>query len=141
MRGVEEVFCDLIGLPFVDGGRGPDGYDCWGLVREVYHRMGIDLQDYKMSCYDTAGFAGHVEEERPKWKRYEPKDAPVPSVVAIRLSSPNISHVGVYIGEGKFLHTREKTGVCIERIDSPVWRHRIEGMYTNADADYVCKTQ
>lgn len=139
MQNVDEIICDLIGVPFVDGGRGPDGYDCWGLVREVYNRLGVELQDYKMSCYDAAGFHERAEAERPRWMRHELKDAPVPAVVAIRLNSPNISHVGVYIGDGKFLHTREKTGVCIERMDSPVWRHRIEGIYTN-DGNDACKT-
>ena len=30
---------DLIGKPYRLGGRGPDAYDCWGLVREVLRRM------------------------------------------------------------------------------------------------------
>lgn len=127
---LEERLQDLIGLPFIDGGRGPDGYDCWGLVREVYARCGIPLRDYKLSCYDAAGFSERAEAERPRWLRHMEEKAPVPSVVAIRLNSPNISHVGVYIGGGKFIHTREKTGVCIERLNSPVWRHRVEGIYS-----------
>jgi cell wall-associated NlpC family hydrolase len=39
---------DLIGKPFVMGARGPDAYDCWGLVREVMQRMrpGLALPDW-----------------------------------------------------------------------------------------------
>ena len=39
---------DLIGRPWRLGGRGPDAYDCWGLVREVLQRMrpGLPLPDW-----------------------------------------------------------------------------------------------
>ncbi|MDR1977214.1 MAG: C40 family peptidase [Synergistaceae bacterium] len=124
----------LIGKPFIDGGRGPDGYDCWGLVCEVFRRGGIELRDYRdfnLSCYDSEGFCGLFEKESLRWTRHEPPDIPVPAVVTIRFNHPIfVNHVGVYVGGGKFLHTREKTGVCIERLDSPCWRHKIEGFYT-----------
>ena len=29
----------LIGLPWVAGARGPEAYDCWGLVRLVHQRL------------------------------------------------------------------------------------------------------
>lgn len=121
---------DLIGKPFVDGGRGPDGYDCLGLVREVYRRCGVDFPNYTGCCYDLAAFSAGYEKERPRWIRHEPPDIPVPAVVAIRFNAPVVNHVGVYIGEGKFLHTREKTGVVIELTRSPAWNRRIEGFYT-----------
>lgn len=44
---------DLLGLPFADGGRGPDSYDCWGIVREVYRRYGVTLPDYPISAMDA----------------------------------------------------------------------------------------
>jgi cell wall-associated NlpC family hydrolase len=125
---------DLIGVPFADGGRGPDGYDCWGLVCEVFRRGGIELQDYRecnLSCYDSNGFFDIFRKEMSRWVRHEVADIPVPAVVAIRFNHPVfVNHVGVYVGDEKFLHTREKTGVCVERIDTPYWRHRIEGFYT-----------
>lgn len=121
---------DLVGAPFADGGRGPDSYDCWGLVREVYRRYGVDLPNYTGCCYDFVRFYEGFLEERPKWTRHEPPDIPTPAVVAIRFNAPFVNHVGVYIGDGKFLHTREKTGVVIELIRSPAWRRRIEGFYT-----------
>ena len=33
---------DLVGKPFLHCGRGPDAYDCFGLVLEVLRRVGID---------------------------------------------------------------------------------------------------
>jgi cell wall-associated NlpC family hydrolase len=37
------------------------------------------------------------------------------------------SHIGVYLGDGKFLHTTIGTGSCIERVDK--WKYRITGYY------------
>jgi cell wall-associated NlpC family hydrolase len=125
---------DLIGAPFIDGGRGPEGYDCWGLVCEVFRREGIILRDYRefsLSCHDSEGFSGIFSDEAGRWTRREPPDIPIPAVVTIRFNHPVfVNHVGVYVGDGKFLHTRDKTGACIERIDAPHWRNRIEGFYT-----------
>ena len=36
---------DLIGKPYEGGGRGPDSYDCYGLVVEVESRMGRRVPD------------------------------------------------------------------------------------------------
>jgi cell wall-associated NlpC family hydrolase len=118
---------DLIGKPFIDGGRGPEGYDCWGLCLEVFKRHGIELPDYKIYCYDSAGFFTLFQGALPQWARCDPPE--IPSVVTVRLNFPVVNHVGVYIGEGKFLHTRDKTGVVIERLDAPQWRYRTEGFY------------
>jgi hypothetical protein len=126
---------DLVGVPFLDGGRGPDGYDCWGLCLEVFRRHGVDLPDYKLCCHDTEGFFGLFVGELPRWTRHEPPDVPVPSVVAIRFNSPMVNHVGICVGDGRFLNTREKTGVVIERLDSLYWRNRIEGFYTPGNSN------
>lgn len=38
---------DLIGIPFINGGRDRNkGFDCYGLVMEVYRRCGIALPEY-----------------------------------------------------------------------------------------------
>jgi cell wall-associated NlpC family hydrolase len=125
---------DLLGVPFVDGRRGPDGYDCWGLVREVFRRYGVELPDYKLCCRDSEGFNGLYAAELSRWTRREAPDIPIPAVVAIRFNHPVfVNHVGVYIGDSKFLHTREKTGVVIERTDAPYWRRIIEGFYTKGN--------
>ncbi len=37
---------------------------------------------------------------------------------------PGPSHVGIYIGNGRFVHASEKTGITINRIDEPYWSRR-----------------
>ena len=37
---------DLLGKKFKYNGRGPDEYDCYGLVKEIYNRLGIELPEF-----------------------------------------------------------------------------------------------
>jgi cell wall-associated NlpC family hydrolase len=44
---------------------------------------------------------------------------------------PSFSHVGIYIGSGKFIHAaNERTGVRSERMDNSYWSKRFEGYRT-----------
>ena len=42
-------YTDLIGVPFVNRGRDKNtGFDCYGLVKEVYRRYGYEIPEYDM---------------------------------------------------------------------------------------------
>jgi len=128
-------YSDLIGVPFVDGGRDVlTGLDCWGLTVVVFKRFGISIPDYSVSCEDFASIDDIFSIEKYRARRWlsltEPKE---PCIVALRFNSPIfVNHTGVYIGAGKFIHTAKKTGVRVERINHPYWQHRIEGYYMPA---------
>ena len=125
----------LIGIPCKDEGRTLEGLDCYGLVMEVYRRFGIKLPEYWASFDDDEKVSEIIHEEikKPIWRKVE-GEPPVPSVLAIRLGVPKgvINHTGVYIGDGKFIHCRAKTGVVVSRVDSPAWHKTIEGYYVYA---------
>ena len=95
------------------------GFDCSGLVSFVYKQSaGVALQG---SAADMA-------------KRTRPIDAqsaqPGDLVFFNTLGTPN-SHVGIYIGSGKFIHAaNERTGVRQERLDNSYWSKRFEGFRT-----------
>ena len=95
------------------------GFDCSGLVSFVYKQSaGVALQG---SAADMA-------------KRTRPIDAqsaqPGDLVFFNTLGTPN-SHVGIYVGSGKFIHAaNERTGVRQERLDNSYWSKRFEGFRT-----------
>lgn len=121
------MFDDLIGLPFVDGGRGPNQYDCWGLVREVYRRYGVNLPDYPISAMDAVKIGNQMMQDAGNWLEVK-QPLPLPCLVVMQLDCGSwANHVGVYIGNGQFIHAYGATGVVIE----PIKRRRssIIGFY------------
>jgi cell wall-associated NlpC family hydrolase len=120
---------DLLGKPFENGGRGPERYDCWGLVCEVFRRYGMELPDYRVSCLDAGLIDATYREERQNWITVE-RETAVPALVVMRFNQIVFcNHTGVYIGSGRFIHAREKTGVCVENMDHPYWSRAIQGLY------------
>jgi cell wall-associated NlpC family hydrolase len=123
-------FRDLIGVPFVDGGRTLNGADCWGLARLALKRFGYEVPDFTVSCFNSAAINGIYEAEKERWRCVE---EPEPGcVVAMRIDPrvPDaVQHIGVYLGNGRFLHTLKKRESHLVRLDDPYWKGRIAGFY------------
>jgi len=107
---------DLIGIPFRLHGRSPeDGLDCYGLVMEIYRRMGIELPDYAYegSPHTTGDdlfgeHQGHVFSETND----DLKEGDV-----VVMGKGMGTHCGVFVKGNRVLHAKEGMGV----ISSP-WR-------------------
>ncbi len=124
----------LIGVPFKDGGRNPnDGLDCWGLVSFVYALRGNPIEDYLISATESAMIDGMIAmESKSKWVRVALSELKDFDVLVFRLDSAHpsfVTHAGVYVGGGKFLHAIEKIGVNQSRVDDMYWRSRCAGAY------------
>ena len=118
---------DLIGVPFADGGRDiRKGLDCWGLAMEMFRRQGITVHDYDISAMQTARIADEIKRNEPDWVRInQPKEG---CIVLIRIDgSVWANHVGIYLGDGKFIHAYRSTGVCMDRTRR--WQSHIVGYY------------
>lgn len=122
------MYSDLIGKPFANGGRGPDGYDCLGLALEIFRRTGLDVPDYNIPAFHCARIDTVVAQEAAtSWQRLPGPIAPC--LVVIKNHPQYINHVGVCVGSGMFIHVMQKVNVCLDRLDSPVWRKKIRGFY------------
>ena len=134
-------YTDLIGVPFVNRGRDKNtGFDCYGLVKEVFRRYGYTIPEYDMQynyndiCRINELISGNVNNY--PWREIrEPK---APCLIAMRFGSPEgvVNHTAVYIGEGRFIHARERIGVCIDRLSNPAWRRVIVGFYEYVGESY-----
>lgn len=128
-------YTDLIGVPFKNRGRDTRcGVDCYGLVIEIFKRFGKHIPEYYADYNDTEAVNKLITEKtaiKTNWEQVDMNNMPVPCLLAICCGTPKgvVNHTGVYIGNGKFIHIRAKTGVCVDRVNSPAWRRLIEGAY------------
>lgn len=134
-----------IGLPFAHRGRGPDAYDCWGLVRVVLaERFGLDVPGYMdmtpASADDLRSMAQAIRAGAEDWaclsRRAALRDPlppvqPRPGDVALMRRGIWPCHVGIVVAPGWMLHALEHVGSTADRLDGPeaakivaFYRHR-----------------
>ncbi|MGN0952814.1 MAG: C40 family peptidase [Megasphaera elsdenii] len=123
---------DLVGIPFVDGGRTLQGFDCWGLVRYIYGQRGIQLPEYPIDPKDRVAVHRAMEAGAAScWQKVQhPKEG---DVVLLELAIKCANHVGVYIGRGDFIHAYG-TAVVIDRLSH--WQSRVVGFYRPKEGAY-----
>jgi len=115
-NAIVEQALSLVGRPYRMGGAGPNAFDCAGLVYFVYRPHGIDLPR------DAAG----------QWSRGAAVDRsalrPGDLVFFRNTYIWGISHVGIYVGNGKFVHAVDEwTGVTISSLDEGLWPQHYAG--------------
>ena len=128
---------DLIGIPYLERGRTREGCDCWGLFRLVYLSFGIALPDHRddyVSVTDSREILRLLEAGLPEWRAVpEGEERPVDGLLLRLAGRPY--HVGVIIGQGRFIHTMDKAGACIESYRSVAYNRRVLGFFRHARLD------
>ena len=120
---------DFVGTPFKEKGRDCNGVDCWGLVYLVYKKFKkINLPTYSDSytLADKKEIQRLISGEKSKWKKVE--NPQIFDVLLFRING-TVSHTGIFVGKGKFIHALEDVGVVVESIYSVLWRKRLVGVY------------
>lgn len=90
-----------MGKPYQWGATGPDSYDCSGLVYTIYGKLGITLPRVSAS-QATAGF--HVPKEELRYG----------DLVFFAADGKKVNHVGIYVGNGEFVHA-PSTGSVVKK--------------------------
>ena len=110
---------NFLGVPYQRGGSDSDsGFDCSGFTRHVFQlSLGLVLP---RRVDDQASARGLVAVERTELR---PGD-----LVFFNTLKRSFSHVGIYVGEGRFIHApRSGSAVRIENLRLAYWAERYTG--------------
>lgn len=120
-----------VGIPYVNKGRDRRGIDCWGIVRlvlgEVFH---VQLPSYDDTYRDGEDWEaiGHAVRAGllDGWQRTEQPRAGDLLILRIAMRP---WHCALMLDSMHFLHAAPGDSTVIERLDTPRWARRIEGIY------------
>jgi cell wall-associated NlpC family hydrolase len=113
-EGLVSVALGQLGDRYVWGATGPRSFDCSGLVYYSLNHSGV-----RVSRFNAAGFS-----QVSSWQR-------VGSVGALRRGdliffksdrSSRVSHTGIYLGGGQFVHASSSRGRVVIGAFGPYWR-------------------
>lgn len=116
-KGVITTAMGMIGIPYRRGGGSAEtGFDCSGFVRAIYK--------------DTLGhMLPHRASDQAKvTKKIEKRELQPGDLVFFNTMRRTFSHVGIYVGDGKFIHSPSRgKHVRVESMESSYWVKRFNG--------------
>ena len=113
---VVDLATQYVGARYVFGGASPSGFDCTGFVTWVYGQFGVSLPHNEAGQLNSGPRVGPED--------LQPGDV----VVFANTYRAGLSHTGIFVGDGKFVHAaNERTGVVISNLWDSYWGPRFVG--------------
>ncbi len=115
-KHVLETATALLGTPYKFGGNTPAGFDCTGYVAYVFRKTaGLTLPRRSIEQIQAG-------EPLPP-TRLQPAD-----LVYFRIDRKTELHLGIYLGNGRFIHAPSSGGVVnVQSLGTTYWRTRFLG--------------
>ncbi|MDV6377030.1 C40 family peptidase [Sporosarcina sp. GW1-11] len=112
---ISKTATSLTGIKYRYGGTTRAGFDCSGYVGYVFKQNGLKVARTSRAMY-ASGRAVKKSNLRSG------------DLVFFNTTGRGVSHVGIYIGNGKFAHASTTKGVRVDRINDPhYWAKRYVG--------------
>lgn len=102
-----------IGVPYVYGGTTARGLDCSGFTSIVFNSLGHDLNRTTTAQYKQGSAVSKASLKSGDLVFFN--------------TTGSVSHVGIYLGNNKFIHAGTSTGVTVAKLNSSYWAKRYVG--------------
>lgn len=104
----------MSGKPYRYGGSSPRGFDCSGLVHFAHQEAGLSVP--------------RTAELQFRHSQRVPRSALQPGDLVFFRIAGKVSHVGLYAGDGRFVHAPSSgKHVEVTTLDHPYWRRHLVG--------------
>ena len=105
----------LIGTPYSWAGASPSGFDCSGFIYYTFKKAGYEVPRLSSSTYYDMGK-----------KVTSPKSGDL-IFFATGSNKAVVSHMGIYLGGGEFIHASSSKGVTISATSNSYFKSKIIG--------------
>lgn len=109
--GLIETAKSVIGSPYVWAGQTPKGFDCSGFIHWSLTNSGTNMARQSTEGYYNRSYIVN-------------KPAVGDFVFFENTYKKGISHMGIYVGDNKFIHASTSQGVTITDLSNPYWSER-----------------
>jgi cell wall-associated NlpC family hydrolase len=111
---ITESALHFIGTPYSFGGTTAAGFDCSGYVQHVFRSAGISLPRTADAQYLVGKHVDTAHAQRG-------------DLVFFQTYTAGVSHVGIYLGNARFIHSSSSRGVTVSSLNEPYWSSRYLG--------------
>ena len=117
-EGIVETAQLFLGAPYLWGGRSTAGFDCSGFVQTVFELNGLYLPR------DTGQQIKVGKEIGTDYSEAKKGD-----LVFFSNSNGRVNHIGIYLGEGRFIHSSGIVQVNGLKSDDPLYKEQLLNRY------------
>lgn len=111
---MDKVIDDVLGTKYRTGGTTTNGFDCSGFTMYVFKHLGINLPHQSGSQFTMGTSVSR-------------SDLRAGDLVFFNTSGSGVSHVGIYVGDGKFAHASTSRGVVVSSLSESYYVNRYVG--------------
>lgn len=104
-----------MGVKYVYGGADPKGFDCSGYIMYIFKKHGASVPRTADDQYDVGR------------KVADGKSLVKGDLVFFSEDRREITHVGLYLGNGSFIHASSSKGIRIDSLSNDYWKPRYAG--------------
>ncbi|WP_245744421.1 C40 family peptidase [Bhargavaea ginsengi] len=110
---VIDVAKSVIGTPYKWAGTTPSGFDCSGFIWYAFKTAGQDVARTNADGYFNRSY-------------YVDNPQPGDLVFFKNTYKSGISHLGIYLGNGNFIHASSSQGVVISNVNDSYWKTKFD---------------